>query len=299
MIINIPNVEREARIGSAFNGLFDVIHATETADIYQPLIWDFSNNEFFHPFFICGLALYKKSINRVIQFSGLKSATRNYLDLISFDNPISIFSVAKVAKIMDGYSDKSYLPICRFSSDENISDAITSGLQKVIERQVNAPARLTTPLSYLLGELIGNITDHSQREDGFLFSQYLSREKALHICIADFGITVHGSFVSSKKFSPAALADEGTVLNMALGEKSTKNRPQAENRGYGLPTSKEMLVDGLGGEFFILSGGAFHRHDKNGATTVTLPPEIQWNGTIVLLKIPINPPKDFNYLNYI
>ena len=32
---------------------------------------------------------------------------------------------------------------------------------------------------------------------------------------------------------------------------STKNLPGAENRGFGIRTSREMLVNGLGGEYLI------------------------------------------------
>ena len=92
---------------------------------------------------------------------------------------------------------------------------------------------------------------------------------------------------------------ERAILDAALHHISTKNLPNAENRGYGLPTSKNMLVGGMGGEFFILSGGAFHRHDRNGEVTVTLPRVINWDGTIVLLKIPISVSDEFNYLNYV
>lgn len=35
---------------------------------------------------------------------------------------------------------------------------------------------------------------------------------------------------------------------------STKNLPGAENRGFGIRTSREMLVNGLGGEYLIYSG---------------------------------------------
>ena len=39
---------------------------------------------------------------------------------------------------------------------------------------------------------------------------------------------------------------------------STKNLPEAENRGFGIVTSKRMLVNGLGGYFLMLSGSALH-----------------------------------------
>lgn len=49
-IINIPNVTRDERIGSAFNYLFRVIHQVEAINS-NDIIWDFKDCSFFHPFF--------------------------------------------------------------------------------------------------------------------------------------------------------------------------------------------------------------------------------------------------------
>jgi hypothetical protein len=60
-----------------------------------------------------------------------------------------------------------------------------------------------------------------------------------------------------------------------------------------------MLVDGLNGGFFMLSGGAFHRHDSTGSDYVSLPKMMNWGGTIVLMRIPLFVPQNFNYMNYV
>jgi hypothetical protein len=39
---------------------------------------------------------------------------------------------------------------------------------------------------------------------------------------------------------------------------STKNLPNAENRGYGILTSKKMIIGGLSGNFIMLSGNALY-----------------------------------------
>lgn len=80
---------------------------------------------------------------------------------------------------------------------------------------------------------------------------------------------------------------------------STKNRPEAENRGYGISTSKEMLVVGMKGAFFMLSGGAFHRYENGANDYFDLRDIFRWNGTVILLRIPINVPKNFNYTDYL
>ena len=60
-----------------------------------------------------------------------------------------------------------------------------------------------------------------------------------------------------------------------------------------------MLVNGMKGAFFMLSGGAFHR-DENGANYyIDLKNLFRWNGTIILMRIPIVLPDDFNYIDYL
>lgn len=57
--IYIPNVDRDERIGSAFNHLFQVI--LQTDDICdQELDWDLSKTSSFHPFFLGPLVIYKQ-----------------------------------------------------------------------------------------------------------------------------------------------------------------------------------------------------------------------------------------------
>lgn len=297
-IIKIPPVVRESRIGQVFNDLFNVISQTECTSPFEDIIWEFGQSKFFHPFFICGLSLYKQRCERIIKINAPISYISKYLDLIYFDNPITVNDVCDIKKVV-GYLDKSYIPICKFPNNAEVVDVITAELQKIIRQQCIHELSVNSALSYLIGELAGNIQDHSKSQFGYMFSQYLSREGCINLCLADEGLTIHGSFVRSGRFPTSELIDEGAVLNLALGYASTKNLPKAENRGFGLPTSKKMLAEGLRGGFFIFSGNAFHRHDTNGVKTATLPESIKWDGTIILLKIPVKAPKNFNYLNYV
>lgn len=297
-MIEIPVVNKDNRIGSVFNGLFKVINETENIGYSDEAIWDFSRVSYLHPFFICGLGLYKKQNPRKITLRGAAIPIDRYLDAIYFHEPLIVNSSIDVENLLKMYIEKSYIPICRFKTHTDTIDSVTSGLQRVIQRQCSIPKELTSPLSYLIGEITDNIHDHSESDHGYIFSQYLKTEGYLNICIADFGISVFGSFFRSRILTDDDMKNEGVVLDMALHHKSTKNRPEAENRGFGLPTTKNMLVNGMSGEFFMLSGGAFHRHDRNREETVTLPKELSWNGTIVLLKIPVSVPKGFNYLKY-
>lgn len=195
--------------------------------------------------------------------------------------------------------ERSYTPISRFNVFSQ-TELIQTVYKNVIHKQSGFNSDISTPLSYLLSELMDNMVEHSLAKSGFIFSQYSKTEHALDICIADDGISVFGSFMRKKKdFVLEHNNNEAEILKFATEGVSTKNLPHGQNRGFGLSTSKSMLVDGLGGEFFIMSGNAFHRHTTKGISYINLPRNIAWPGTIILLRIPMERPNGFNYLNFI
>lgn len=296
--ISILNVDRDERIGSAFNHLFRVVFQTEDKQ-ENKIIWDLSAISFLHPFFLAPLAVYKQICKKKIQCINRPYRIANYLDIIYFDAPLLITEEMDLENILGAYLPKTYIPVCQFELCKNNVDALQTTLQKIIRKQSKADVRIITPLSYMLGELIDNMNEHSQGRYGYIFSQYLSRERCIDLVLADDGITIFGSYVNSQKYLDEINNDESMALKLANEGKSTKNLPDAENRGYGISSSKDMLVDGLKGSFFMLSGGAFHRHDANGSVFVKLPSSISWNGTIILMRIPVDVPLDFNYENYI
>ena len=132
-----------------------------------------------------------------------------------------------------------------------------------------------------------------------MFSQYLEREGYIDLCIADTGITIFNSFKNAGLYQIEIDGKESEALKLANEGYSTKNRPDAENRGYGIPTSKKMLVEGMKGAFFMLSGGAFHRYENGANYYVNLKNMFRWDGTIVLLRIPVKMPVGFNYIDYL
>jgi len=298
-VVVIPNVDRDERIGSVFNHLFRVIYQTEEIDD-KDVVWDFKNASFFHPFFLAPLILYKNRSQKNIITTNRSSYLNRYFELIYFDDLFSIDELSDLEKTLNPYYNKSYIPFCRFELCKSNVDGIQTIIQNIIEIQSKAGKEIKTPLSYMLGELICNISEHSDSKYGYIFSQCLShKEKCLDICIADDGITVFGSYVKTGKFLDEIKGNEAEALKLANEGYSTKNLPDIENRGYGISTSKSMLVDGLNGGFFMLSGGAFHRHDSTGSDYVSLPKMMNWGGTIVLLRIPLFVPQNFNYMNYV
>lgn len=297
-MIRIPNVERDDRIGSAFNHLFQVVIRTER-NLCNAITWDLRDATFFHPFYLAPLSIYKQGLKTNVQCINTPTRIAGYLNLVHFENPLLITEDMNLESILEPYVGRSYIPICKFELCKSNIDGLQSILQKVILRQSHSDSRIISPFSYLLGEIIDNMNEHSLGKYGYIFSQYLKKEKCIDLVLADDGITVFSSYVRSGKYMDEINGDEAIALKMATEGRSTKNRPGAENRGWGLSSSKEILVEGLCGSFFMLSGGAFHRHDANENVSVKLPDIINWNGTIVLMRIPVTIPDGFNCYNYV
>ena len=79
---------------------------------------------------------------------------------------------------------------------------------------------------------------------------------------------------------------------------SSKNLPEADNRGFGIKTSKQMLINELNGQYLMVSGSYLYAKSKMVDSFYSMPEGFRWDGTIVALRVPYNSPT-FNYINYI
>lgn len=61
-VINIPNADRDERIGSVFNHLFSVIFANEQIRNNDVPVWDFSKTSFSIHFFCSHLPYIKANV---------------------------------------------------------------------------------------------------------------------------------------------------------------------------------------------------------------------------------------------
>lgn len=295
--IAIPhNVSKDDRIGSVFNGLFDIINDSVGEDEFYI---DFRRQEFIHPFFIAPLAIYYDASDVTISHINRGASLKSYMETIGFGCPFIIKHESDVDNIIASYKHKSYTPICKFVINSAERDKIESKIQTLVEIQSKTNGKVKEPLSYLFSELITNIIEHSRSEYGYIYSQYLETEGCVDICIADKGISIFGSYVQTGKYLDQIQDNPAVALQFAVEGYSTKDRPKSENRGYGISTSIKLLVEGLHGAFFILSGNAFYRYEHEVPQIVRLPESIEWNGTIILLRIPIkNVPADFDCYKY-
>lgn len=189
--------------------------------------------------------------------------------------------------------------IVSFTLDDAATAQIIRHLKDTVERSCPKLFKLLNmPLTYLLDELICNIQQHAQTDKGYAYLKYNEATQNIEIIIADFGITIYGSYVAAQKHLDKLGDSDADALNLAQKGYSVKNLPNTENRGYGISSNIKMVVNGLCGEFAVLSGNALLLQMANNSKVLALPTEIDFKGTMIMVCIPAQVPDSFNMYNY-
>lgn len=183
--------------------------------------------------------------------------------------------------------------------DKSTADAITQLKDRLISCAPNILKVFNQPLTYLLDELICNIQQHAQTDKGYAYTMYNKESDCIEIIIADYGITIYGSYVAAQKHLDKLGDSDADALNLAQNGYSVKNLPDTENRGYGISSNMKMVTEGLHGEFAVLSGNALLLHMTSRREILALPSEIDFKGTMIMVRIPVQVPNDFNLYDYI
>ena len=258
---------------------------------------DCRNKCFLTPVSILSLIVYLSKCGRKISFINHDS----YLDTLCFYSgglrPDKIRS-SEFKAIMEGYANKTFIPIINFpaNAESDEKETVSTVIENIIIRQLGIQPNVATGFKYMIGETIDNISQHSETDRGFIAAQAYKNKGYLDMCIADRGISLLGSY---KKVPGDEIAsDDLEAIKAANSRVSSKNLPDAENRGYGIYTTKKMLIDGLGGQYMIISGSALSVQGHGFNNYYSMPGGLRWNGTIIALRIPYQAPS-FNYINYI
>lgn len=280
------------------NGLIPVFHIMEMVESSNEdeVVFDCSSVKFSSPVFAISMLLFLRSCSKRYRMTNLSA----YLKTIMFDDVLMPDAMSKedFESVLGEYEKKTFIPIVSFPASEQLAknkDAILSAVEEILCRQVNIPGNIVSGLKYMLGEMVDNITEHSDSERGFIFAQAYPGKRFLDICIADEGITLRGSYLK------AGIEIEDDLEAMKAANKciSSKNLPDAENRGYGIKTTKNMLSSGLGGQYMIMSGNAIGLKSQTIDGIIQLPRGIRWNGTVIALRIPYQEKKNFKVCDYL
>lgn len=216
----------------------------------------------------------------------------NYLQTIKF--PFGFDPCHKTQeetqRFFDGFSKKNYMPLTCFPITAlrygnvpiTLRDRILQCFNDQIYKQLQADANSKQIIGYLIGELCTNMVEHSQSSYGILMSQAYQSKGILEMSFADFGIGLNQSYQSSPTHFPKPKNDN-EAINFAIDGKSTKGGGE---RGFGIRTSKDLLVNGLSGSFFMMSGHAFNYHSEIRNDLTSFPGK--YDGCFLSLQMKIN-----------
>jgi hypothetical protein len=268
--------------------------------------FDFSECKFANPVIIGGIA----SISRVEQQKGrqikysFNEANENltsYIKTIFFPESYNYaqYPIEELNAALEPYHSKNYIPLMCFpnsqsADDSNIREKITSAINSIFKNQLKLTGDVLLAIYYLVDELTQNIADHSGSEKGIVFAQFYPTKNYMDIFIADYGKGLFQSYIDTGKHNPNS---DQEAVNFAVFGKSTKDLP--ESRGFGISTSRKMLVEGLKGKFFIYSGRAFFVQNVEKQELIALSEEYYYKGCFVVLRIPILENKQFSFYNYV
>lgn len=296
MIIKEHINVKDDRLLDGLTPVVRIMLQMESTQVEESVTIDFSRTEFISPMFALSLIIYLSQCSRNVTFSNVP----DYIKLIGLNGggikPDQMRQTEFLA-ILEKYALKTYIPIIDFSADRNsdAKEAISSIVENLIIRQLNIQPNVANGLKYMIDETLDNITEHSESDRGYIFAQAYPRKGFLDVCIADRGVTLLGSY---QKLPGNEIASDSEAIKAANRGLSSKNLPDAENRGFGIKTSKQMLIKGLGGQYLMMSGSSLYVKSPNFDSFYIMPSGLRWNGTIVALRVPYNVPL-FNYINYI
>ncbi len=257
---------------------------------------DFGGTQFVSPLFVSALLVYIRHTDKQINITNLK----DYLNVIRFSEGLLPDKMrrSEFMATMESFSQKSYIPIVNFpvtNTDEGVKNVVLSTIEELIVRQLHIDKNVSEGLKYFISELVDNITEHSRSERGYIFAQAYPKKGYLDLCISDCGISILGSYKQSVKYSE--IDSDIEAMKAANKRISAKNYPEAENRGYGIYTSKRALIEGLNGSFLMVSGNAVYLKNQLNDRLLSFPEYLRLNGTIVALRIPYQNP-NFMMSNY-
>ncbi len=262
----------------------------------QMVAIDFSDTRFVSPVFALSLIVYLTRCGKQVSFKNVS----DYLERIGLNNgglkPDTMRQTEFLAEL-EKYASKTYIPIIDFAAGRN-SDAkevVSSIAENMIIRQLSIQSNVANGLKYIIDETLDNITEHSESDRGYIFAQAYPTKGFLDVCIADRGVSLLGSY---EKLPDNEIASDMEAIKAANRGLSSKNLPDAENRGFGIRTSKQMLIQGLGGQYLMISGSSLYIKSRNIDSFYAMPHGLRWNGTIVALRIPYHS-TTFNYIDYI
>ena len=286
-------------IGASLASLLQIISLSNKAKTGDNIHIDLSLVSFVHPTLILPLTILVKALGSQgcnISFN-YNANSSNYFNTICFPSGWNPKEKENWQEQLTRFANKTYIPILAIpctTADEVFRDVTLTLLGNIIRTQIGLSGQLFTAISYMLAEIFDNIVEHARIENGWVMVQNYKHLNYLDICIADSGQGILNSYLRNNCEN---IQNHEQAINKAINGLSTKN--YEGNRGYGIRTSRHMLVNGLGGSYFMFSGNAFYIWNKEIEQITPLNVQFNWSGTLVVLRIPKVADENFSFYDYI
>src|SRR5690554_338055 len=288
--------------GDPFREILKIVDSFNQDQTTDSIHVDFKENKFSGPFYLGPLSSILFNLKSLGQEINIEHSS-SYLTTICFPYGVQLEnqSIEEITNKLQLFTQKTYIHIIHFSTDktpnqEVLRTNIISTINTILKEQLKLPTNIISAFYYFIDELTQNIIHHSESVVGTIFCQFYPEKNYVDLTICDSGKGILQSYIDSGKFSPKS-NDE--AINFAIYGKSTKNLPNNESRGYGLSTTRNMLVNGLKGQFLLYSGNSFFIHTNAREEIIALPKFKFFKGNMVNLRIPVFNISDFSIYNYI
>jgi anti-sigma regulatory factor (Ser/Thr protein kinase) len=296
-IVNIPNPPGDS-MGSSLRSLLDVLEHWNTINDKTELLIDLKKVSFVHPYFIlplCAMFTSEQEKGKKLHFQLSKNIDA-YLKTIYFPSGFDALITDHWERNLLRFSSKTYLPACKIpaaTKHTGIREQLLTAFENILIQQANLKGQMITAIKYLISEAMDNIVEHSDAKNGWIMVQSYPQKRYIDICMADTGTGILGSYL---KTGNTEITNDSIALQFAINGKSTKQI--TETRGYGIDTSRRMLVEGLGGKYVLFSGNALYIY-TNELEQITPLKTSGWKGTLLALQVPAKIPANFNYTTFL
>jgi len=292
--IDILLQQPKERLGSQLEKLSQVL--ANPFGRNAKVCFDFSAIEFIYPNWVVPLRAYMDWLrSKGHEVTMVNHAHLTYLDTIYFTDPLDPSAVSDFEQRLALFKVKNYLPILRLPTQKNTAstfvDQSLSTLTGVVCAQLDASAVMKTALSYFIDELCNNVLEHANASHIWIGAQFYSPRGYLDFCICDTGKGFLQSYLDHGKFSIHTHAE---AMEKATSGLSTKDKEK--NRGFGLATSRNLILDGLKGRMAVSSGNAMRIDLSPNEGKIIEPERFHWPG--VLLNVRLYPDNHINVSKY-
>ncbi len=125
--------------------------------------------------------------------------------------------------------------VVKFLLDEQSTNQVLRRIEQQLCNECNLYPQLSQSVSYLLDELTCNMQQHSCANEGMIYANFSN--DSMEIVLADHGISIYGSYVHAQKYLDLIGNSDAEAVGLAKDGYSTKDLPNAENRGYGISSN--------------------------------------------------------------